>query len=444
MRSGEKGFALVLVLIFSAVGALMLIPALKLSYTTLNIKQQRTAVLQDQYARDGGAEHAMWKLQYGGGTGELTEASQTIDYTLVLNGISTDVTIQLRAEPGLSGQALASADFKVQPQKSVIPLDPTPSTLTTFTYTITMQQLDPDPLTGQVVEVWDQLPPGFTYVASSTVPPAGHTVGEPTIETDVPTSVQTLKWESFDPLITFSAYGETKTLTFQAQGTPLDNTRYCNEVAFDPNGERSGKTAIITLGTPPSSGCPGSKVPMTLDASPGIVQPNVTTTVTFTGTWTNKDIGDHGIDEIKIALAPGFTYDTDSASEFPSNMTTDEPSSLDFLDGRWELKWTTFPVKPVPFVPDQVRTQAFKATVSPTESGSAYAEVFTKLNAPCVWAPCTLPGDDATGYSWQAGVTIVPAYDVRSSAETTSGWGNAIPGGGVSLESWTVENLSGP
>ena len=171
MRSGEKGFALVLILIFSAVGALMLVPALKLSYTTLNLKQLRTAVLQDQYARDGGAEHAMWKLQYGGGTGELTEASQTIDYTLVLNGISTDVTIQLRAEPGLSGQALASADFKVQPQKSVIPLDPTPSTLTTFTYTITMQQLDPDPLTGQVVEVWDQLPPGFTYVASSTVPP---------------------------------------------------------------------------------------------------------------------------------------------------------------------------------------------------------------------------------------------------------------------------------
>ena len=439
MRSGERGFALVLVLIFSAVGALMLVPALKLSYTTLNIKQQRTAVLQDQYARDGGAEHAMWKLQYGGGTAELTEASQTIDYTLVLNGISTDVTIQLRAEPGLSGQALADADFKVQPEASVVPLNPSPNTPTTFTYTITMQQLDPDPATGDVVEVWDQLPPGFTYVSGSTEYPPGTSWDDPTVQTDVPTSVQTLKWESFSPLITFSTYGETKSMTFQAQGTPLNNSRYCNEVAFDPNKERSGKTAIITLGTPALSGCAGWKVPMSLNASPKIVPPNVTTTVTFTATYTNKDIGDHGIDEVKVVLAPGFAYDTDSASDFPSNMTTDEPG-LAFIDGRWELSWTTFPVKPVPFVADQIRTQAFKATTTPSASGSAYAEVFTKLNAPCAHAPCTIPGDDATGYSWQAGVTIVPAYDVRSEAETTSGWGNAIPGGGVSLESWNVEN----
>ena len=131
MRSEDKGFVLVLVVIFLAMGSLLVVPALKLAYTTLNIKQLRTATLQDQYARDGAAEHAMWTLQYGGGTAVLTEASQTIDYTIVLNGISTDVTIQLRAEPGLSGQALANPGFKVLPGSSVSPTNPTPAVPTT-------------------------------------------------------------------------------------------------------------------------------------------------------------------------------------------------------------------------------------------------------------------------------------------------------------------------
>ena len=137
-------------------------------------------------------------------------------------------------------------------------------------------------------------------------------------------------------------------------------------------------------------------------------------------------------------LAPGFTYVADSAAEFGSNMTFDEPTVATTPDDRTELKWDTFPTKPVPFAVDQVRVQAFKATTTPTESGSAYAEVLTKIVAPCAYDACDLPGDHAEGYSWQVGVTIVPAYDVQSTGATTTGQGNAVPGGGVSLESWNV------
>ena len=443
MRSGEKGFVLVLVVIFLALGSLLVVPALKLAYTTLNLKQLRTLALEDQYARDGAAEHAMWTLRYGGGTALLTEASQTIDYDIVLNGITTHIVIQLRAEPGLSGAPLAKGGFKVLPGSSVTPTSATPAVPTTFDYTITMQQLNPDPSTGEIEEVWDQLPPGFTYVASSSFFDNDDgfgplSIGEPVVELDVPTNTQTLHW-LFSPAIDFQAYGQIKTMTFQADATPPDNDRYCNEVAFAPNDERGGKSAIITLGTPPYNGCAGRKVSLALDASPGIVPPNVTTTVTFTGTWTNLDIGAHGIDQILVVLAPGFAYVADSAAEFGSNMTTDEPAVTVLASGREELKWSTFPVKPVPFAVDQIRTQAFKTTTTPTESGSAYAEVFTKLNSPCDYAPCTLPGDpEENMYSWQVGLTIVPAYDVRSEAEITSGWGNSIPGTGVTLESWNV------
>ena len=438
MKSGEKGFVLVLVVIFLALGSLLVIPALKLAYSTLNLKQLRTLTLQDQYARDGAAEHAMWTLQYGGGTALLTEASQTIDYEIVLNGISTDVTIQLRAEPGLSGQALANPGFKVLPGSSVTPLNPTPAVPTTFNYTITMRQLDPDPTTGEITEVWDQLPPGFTYVTGSSQFEASP-IGDPIVELEPITNVQTIHW-LFSPSIDFQVYGQVKSLTFQADATPPDNGRYCNEVALQPNKERAGKSAIITLGTPPYNGCAGRRIPLTMEAIPGIVPPNVPTTVTFTAEYTNLDIGPHEVDEIKVVLAPGFTYLADSAAEFGSNMTTDEPTAVQLPDSRWELKWDTFPVvgKPVPFAVDQIRTQAFKATTTPTESGSAYAEVFTKIVGPCLHAPCSLPGGGEDGYSWQVGVTIVPAYDVRSEAEITSGWGNSIPGGGVTLESWNV------
>ena len=442
MRSGERGFVLVLVVIFLALGSLLVVPALKLAYTTLNIKQLRTLALYDQYARDGAAEHAMWTLRYGGGTAELTEENQTIEYDIVLNGISTDIVIQLRAEPGLSGAPLAKGGFKALPGSTVTPTDPTPGVPTTFDYTITMQELDPDPAKAEITEVWDQLPPGFTYVASSSFFDNDDgsglvSIGEPVVELDVLFNTQTIHW-LFSPEIRFEAYGQIKTLTFQADATPLDDTRYCNEVAFKPNDERAGKSAFITVGTPPYNGCAGGKLPLTLDASPGIVPPNVTTTVTFTGTWTNLDIGAHGIDHIIVVLAPGFTYVADSAAEFGSNMTTLEPNIDVLASGRVELNWSTFPVKPVPFDVDQIRTQAFKATITPTESGSAYAEVFTKLNAPCAHAPCTLPGDDENVYSWQVGLTIVPAYDVWSEAELTSGWGNSIPGSGVTLESWNV------
>ena len=434
MISSEKGFALVSVLIFMALGTLMVVPALKLANSTLGLKQLRTLTLQDQYARDGGAEHAMWKLQYGGGTGELTQASQTIEYTIVLNGISTDVVIQLRAEPGLSGQGLANAGFKILPDSTVSPMNPSPGVPATFDYEITLQQLDPD-ATGTIDEIWNQLPPGFTYVDDSSASP-DFTVGNPVSPADYDpvNDVQTIHW-LFSPPINLVEYGQIKRMTFQADAIPQNNTRYCNEVALKPNAERAGKSSIIELGTPPQLGCDGMQVPVTLGASPGIVPPNLSTTVTFTATYTNMDIGAHELDEITVVLAPGFTYDAGSAAEFGSNMTTDEPTVV-LVDGRHELKWDTFPAKPVPFAVDQVRTQAFKATTTPTESGSAYAEVFTKIVGPCDYAPCILGLE--TGYSWQVGVTIVPAYDVRSEAEITSGWGNAIPGGGVSLESWNV------
>ena len=312
----------------------------------------------------------------------------------------------------------------------------------TFTYTINLEELDPD-VTGSVDEVWDQLPPGLRFVDGSGLLDGVFIANEP-VDYDSSYDVDTVHWKP-SPAITFSAYGEVKELTFQATGTPTADTRYCNEVALKPNDERAGKSAIVTVGTPAYGGCPGAGVRMTTTSNPTIAIPNVLTTFTYTVSFINDDFGQHEINEVKVLLATGFTYVTNSAASFGSNMTTDEPALSVDADGRQELKWDNFPVKPVPIAQDETLTQEFQATATLADSGTSYVEVFAILSTSiiCDYGSCSpsLPGQTATNYSWQSGDVIVPAYDVKSDVPRSSGWGNAIPGGlSVSLESWHVEN----
>ena len=77
MRKLERGYALVVVLVFLGAGALFITPTLSLAGTVLKVKQLNTYDLAEQYARDGAAEHALWTLQYGGGLSLLTESRAT-------------------------------------------------------------------------------------------------------------------------------------------------------------------------------------------------------------------------------------------------------------------------------------------------------------------------------------------------------------------------------
>ena len=437
MRTSERGYALILVLILLAVGALLIYPTLRFAFTSGKLKQLHSTMLMEQYAVGAAAEHAMWKLQYGGGTAELTTENDTLEYSLDINGITTDVTIMMRIETQLSGQDLAHDDFKVKPWSEVSPATSNPGNHT-FDYTINMQQLDTDPATGYIDEVWDMLPPGFEYVAGSSVH-EGSPISDPTVSYDPEFDVYTLKWE-FQPAITFDTYGQVRTLTFQAQANVKNNERYTNEVALKPNDERAGKSAPIVVGNPPYSGSAGGMVQILAESDPLIAIPNVTTDFELTLNFTNVDIGPHGIDEIKTVLAPGFSYVSGSSGQFPSNMTTDEPTVDVLPDGREELKWDTFPVKPVPLDVDETLTQQFETVATLAEAGTNYVEVFIKLNSPAAYGPELLPGTADQGYSWQSGPVIVPQYDVLGDAPVLSGWGNVIPGGaGVSLESWHVE-----
>ena len=120
MRSGERGYALILVLILLAVGALLLVPTLSLASTTLKSKQITTDILMEQYARDGGVEYALWELQYGTVTSQLSTEGEEANYQITLNGVTPDVTIKLAAKPQQGGVTLATDDV-IRPTKTVTP-----------------------------------------------------------------------------------------------------------------------------------------------------------------------------------------------------------------------------------------------------------------------------------------------------------------------------------
>ena len=299
----EKGYAFILVLILLTLGSLLLTPTLSLAISALKSKQINTSILMEQYARDGAVEYALWKLQYDGVTSELTTEDDTLQYAVVLNGVSTNVSLVMRVESDLSGNALAHPGFKVFPWSEVSPTTASPGVPTIFNFTINLQRLHPYK-TGEIDEVWDQLPPGFTYLSGSSEF-EGSPVGDPIVETD--SNIETLHW-LFQPKVTFDVYGQLKSLTFQATATLSNDTRYCNEVALKPNDERSGRTGFVTVGLPASTGCAGGKVPVVVVPDPYILPPNSTTTVTFSLDYTNQDVGPHWIDQIIAVLAPGFTY----------------------------------------------------------------------------------------------------------------------------------------
>lgn len=92
---GEKGQALPLVMIAVVIGALIIPPFLGHTGSSLIGSRTYTEAIHTQYACDSGAEHAIWNLTEGGITANLTNAGDTVSYSLpeYINGLTTNVKI---------------------------------------------------------------------------------------------------------------------------------------------------------------------------------------------------------------------------------------------------------------------------------------------------------------------------------------------------------------
>jgi len=170
----QAGQALILVLILLGIGALLVVPSLRLTGTALMNSPIVERQIKGLYAADAAQEYILWKLLWGDLAGDLMESYDpeypddppSVHYDLDVCGVPAGVTVYMRAEEGKGGMVLATDD-KIRPTKTV-DCGGLGSTITddwsgTVTYTIRLEQLSEDTSQGLAV-IYDILPKCFEAI----------------------------------------------------------------------------------------------------------------------------------------------------------------------------------------------------------------------------------------------------------------------------------------
>ncbi|MCH7656248.1 MAG: hypothetical protein IIC95_09760 [Chloroflexi bacterium] len=490
MRTGERGYMLVMVLIVLAVGSTSIIPVMNLVQTGLTSNRIQTTQLDVQYAGDGGAEFAIWQLLYGDATEQLTADGEEVLYTISLNGIETVVVIRLNGASSQLASLAGAEDNRTRPYATVecardgdgvydddcLSLPANTSGMLAR-YTVYLEQISPDASVG-VTAVYNELPAGFDWDPASD-PVVSQDSSFPEIESVSPVNIgssqnQVWRWDLSSPV--FFTQGQVRQFTFVAE-IDKNEGRYCNRVFLEaqiPPHESSGPTAIVRVGSG-SEGCPNGGTLAVKHVDPLLAFPNETTVFTYIVSVANLEGNSLHIQQIKDVLPPGFLYCNGPAQGDPSKIcdptlykiadegfdpgtgsfssiagyqTLTDPAQASGGDDRWGLVWDgpggagwgtaqagqpgdTFIIR-------------FQAEFTPTESGSYYNEVFVDVSCS---APSSLISEGVTtqdeycaAYSWPTSGVLVPSYDVRSISGGLTGQGNAVfqTEDGAQLTSWHI------
>ena len=454
----QAGQAFILVLILLAIGALLVVPSLRLTGTALMNSPIVERQIKGLYAADAAQEYILWKLAYDGLGAQFTVDGQSASFNFNVCDVPVSVTIVMRATEGKGGITLATDDV-IRPTKtvdcgglgSVIP----DGWSGTVTYTIRLEQLSNDNSQG-LDAVYDVLPSAFLetdYIpGSSRIRVDGGEwtadIGEPSKYT---TGGQTrLRWPASgdfaSPMRDFEVRQVKEIrfeLTHEFKGEDKDRLFY-NWVLLKQGDidTLSGPQAPITVGD--GTNPEGGLLETSKTCDPQIIQPGVLTPVEYTITITNLDDETHQIGEITDYLPPDFNYIGPT-----SGITTEDPQGAAPEDKvlindalRSCLLWQFSP--DVSIASGETLTLTFWAEASKDISGSYYNEftVIPKTPIPPIFQPDDMDvtyDDFNTTYSWNTGTVIVPAYDTTSEAEgITINANMALILGGISITSWQV------
>ncbi len=349
----QAGQAFILVLIVLAIGAVLVVPSLRLTSTALMgipIVERHTKGL---YAADAATEYILWKLAYDDLGQQFTVDGQSAHFAFNVCEVPVSVTIVMRATEGTGGVTLATDDV-IKPTKTVdleglggvIPDDWSG----TVTYTIRLEQLSNDTSQG-LDAVYDVLPKvfgEFNYVTGSS---QLRVDGGVWVDFPEPSSVTELgqlrlRWPASgdftSPMRDFEARQVKEIrfeLTHEFKGDDKDRVFY-NWVLLKLGDidTLSGPQAPITVGD--GTNPEGGLLETSKTANPEIIQPGVETPVEYTIIINNLDDETHHIQEITDYLPPGFAYSTNIGppaepepyavyhqdSQLPSGITTSNPN----------------------------------------------------------------------------------------------------------------------
>ncbi|MBA7705527.1 hypothetical protein ES703_114358 [subsurface metagenome] len=459
-RKGETGQAFILVLILLAIGALLIVPALRLTGTSLKSSQILARHVRAMYAADGAQEYVLWKLAYDPDyAASFTVEGQSDNFSVDICGKQVDVTVVMRAVPGQGGMTLAT-DHVIQPTKTVTPDTATKGVNDTFEYIIKLEQLSDNTTQGLDV-IYDILPADLktataNYETGSSELRVDGGAWQPIDDPEVasPGGQYRLRWPASgnftSPMRDF-AVRQVKELKFKMHGRFLaDSTVQCNWVVLKMGDiiTLSGPQAPITVGSVPPEEAGVCDTGGLLDVSkvsdPLVIQPGVETDIEYTVSITNQSGSEQQIQEITDYLPPGFTY-TDNST---GGITTADPYvSLQTINGveRYVLEWAADEFPPdghVKVKSGDTELLTFWAYATKDVSGSYYNEVIVipNVSAPAIFSGIGVSDEDYyTNYSWNTGTVIVPAYDSQTDAGDISIDANmALTLDSISITSWQI------
>jgi hypothetical protein len=481
MRKREIGQALPLVLILLAIGALLVVPSLRLGATSSQSGQVVERHTKGLYAADAAQEYVLWKLLWGDLAGDLMqsydpqEPDPSVHYDFDVCGVPVGVTVVMRAIEGEGGTILATED-KIKPVKEVTPSYLAGSSEELYTYTISLDYIsdisDENPKV-YLDAIYDLPPGGFGSGAYEGPTELSLDGGETWLLVPDPEwnhAKGYLKWPAdyeWDPVVSgaFSSHPEflgiedfeereVKMLRFKMRGTLTDNNVHCNWVVLkmeDGTNTLSGPQAPITVGNPANPGeCEDDSVlAVTKISNPEIIPPDEPTPVEYIISITNMYTQTRHIQEVTDYLPPGFLFDS---ARPVSGITEELPTvTLETINGieRYKLTWTIaeFPGdNAVNIQSDETLTLTFwaEATEDVSVSGSYYNEVLvflteTGLPSQGFAEAGVSTAEFGSNYSWLTGAVIVPAYDSQSDAEGVTIDANmALILGGITINSWQV------
>ncbi len=468
MRKRQGGQAFILVLILLAIGALLVVPALRLTGTALKSSQIVPRQTKALYAVEAAQEWVLWKLNQPDFADSFQEdVPQTFQFDAC--GVPVDVTVIMRAVEGTGGVTLATDDV-IRPTKSVISDNVSDGSSRTYTYYIPLEQLSDNTSQG-LDAVYDILPngfgPGTTYISgSSKLRVDGgpwESFGDPLVE-DIGYGGQIrLRWpnpatygsENFlEPMRSF-AVRQVKEIQFQVSGSLTNNSIHVNWVILDPWDTLSGPQARITVGNPPNPDDWGTYGMFEVGkvAEPEIILPGAESDVKYTISIINHEGSSQDIEEIIDYLPPEFLY-TDNSTR--GDITSSDPQlSLEMLNGveRQVLRWTSSEIPPAnkSFAAGSTKALTFWVRTTKEISGSYYNEVQVHPNMPVPKIVYEIIGPTSAvdpedreiwniAYSWNTGAVMVPAYDSEAEADGVTIDANmSFIVGGVIIGSWQVD-----
>jgi len=476
----EAGQAFILVLILLGIGAVLVVPSLRLTDTILGSTQTITGHNRGLYACEAAQEQVMWMLYHGDLVDELglEPGENSTNFTVNVCGVSVDVSITMRAVE-LEGGVVLASDHTIMPTKTVDPATAVSNSDTgPYTYTITLDQVSSDTTRG-LDAVYDILSAEFKGKAidlymygSSAISDDGEN-WDPIDDPAFFASASLIRWPaegSFEESFRTFVPGQVKYLRFSLQA-PFNhnNIVVSNWVVLkvsdgvDPENDvftLSGPQAFITVGQPvdefgepisvPTDPAGAFDVYKSTDPSPLVISPLEVTPVTYTVHVTNMDNNQNFVTRIEDYLPAGFTYVPGSTvSAITGNQDphySDEPEIINGVE-RYVLLWDSAQLGAEGYKigPGEEATLIFTALAEQNISGNYYNEVVVlPKNFPDPTAFNDIEGFPDSGYSetysWNSGVVIVPAYDSEAEGEGVSIDTNlALDPDGVSIISWHVD-----